>query len=132
MLDWQKDAAKDPQARSTQKAGNLLSVLFAVQIAGIFVIGASQDVISSYWRFTYIPVGVLSCVMTVRFKKSSTALLLAILSQTAVLIMFSSIALISLPNHIAMAAFNGFFAAISIFTMVFITSRIMKNRAIQI
>jgi hypothetical protein len=132
MLDWQRQAAKDPETKATRKFVNILSVLFAMSAASSLVMSFSSAGTAHFPSWLFIIIAFTTAFMGWCFHFNSQALLCAVLLQMAAMFFYMSLAFKSLPSELLNAFFCGFVATLSTSCVLLITLRIFKNKAIQL
>ena len=132
MLDWQQKAASDPDLRAKERTVKVLSLLQAFLASACIALGFVPDFIQFDYPYVFFILGVLSAFSCWCFHFNSLGLVFSIVTNAAVLIFFLNLAFQSIPKLIIPAFVCGFIASFSALTLLLITLRIYKNKAVEI
>jgi hypothetical protein len=132
MLDWQQQAASDPDARQKEKFQKGISLLLAILASACIASGIVPDFIPNFPAYYFLICGVAVALCCWSFYFNSITLLVTIITTMAVLLLYLNVILKSSPHLMMPAIASAFVVGISTFIIFLITFRIFKNKAIEL
>jgi hypothetical protein len=132
MLDWQQQAASDPDARQKEKSKKGISLLLAILASACIASGIVPDFIPHFPAYYFLLCGVAIAFCCWSFYFNSMTLLLTIITTMAVLLLYANVILKSIPHQLMAAIASAFVIGISTLIIFLISLRIFKNKAIEL
>jgi hypothetical protein len=131
MLDWQQQAACDPDQRQKQKARKLISTMLVLIASACVATGVVQFV-PFYPSYYFIICGVLMATCCWCFHFNSITISLTIISNLAVFLLYTNSVIQSIPSSIGTAFICGGVLSMAALVMLIITLRIFKSKTVEL
>ena len=132
LLDWQKQAAEDPEEREIQKLRKVLSIFMAIAASACITMGIMPGTDPFFPAFVHWGLGILMAAACWCFYFNSLTALLAVAVNLTVMIFYTNLIIKAIPRLVATAFISGLIVGLCTFTLLLIIIRIFKTKTVEL
>ena len=133
MLDWQHEAASDPDARKQQSTRKVLSLVLVLQASACIAFGTVPNIDPFYGAHYHWIAGLVVAFCCWSFYFNSLTALTTIVLNLGVTLFYMNIILKAIADKLFVTAFtSGLVVSMACFSLFLIIARIFKTKTIEL